>query len=105
MGGPWGPIRGGRATVALCRCTTGGHTAPEIAGPTDTESLQTAGGCLAPRPRGIGRLDGRAVGYGGVGWIGNRRVTCGRPTARVPGEYCRWVGMGEYTPFGIVCAW
>ena len=56
----------------------GGHTAPEIAGPTDTESLLTARGCLAPSPRRTGQLGSRAVGggvqsprmmmiYGGIG--------------------------------------
>ena len=50
----------------------------------------------------MGQLDGRAVGYGGEGWIRDRRVTRGSQAARVPGEYCQWAGMGEYPPFGIV---
>ena len=42
----------------------GGIPAPEIAGLTDTESLLTARGCLAPSPRGTGQLGSRAVGGG-----------------------------------------
>ena len=42
----------------------GGIPAPGIAGPTDTESLLTVRGCLAPSPRGTGQLGSRAVGGG-----------------------------------------
>ena len=48
-------------------CRIGGDKAPEIAGPTDTKFLLTAGGCRALRPRGMGQLDDGAVGYGGEG--------------------------------------
>ena len=38
--------------------------APEIAGPTDTESLLTPRGCLALSPCGTGQQGSRAVGGG-----------------------------------------
>ena len=79
IGGPWGPIRGGRAprvaglgAYGLEGTRNGGHTAPEVAGlggvrprrlqdgPTDIESLrQEASGTGTPRSRAAGRQGSR----------------------------------------------
>ena len=66
--------------------------APEIAGPTDTESLVTARGYLAPSPRGTAQLGSRAFGggvrspkmkiYGGIGGLPRAARVRGYPGNR-----------------------
>ena len=76
-------------------CRIGGHMAPEIAGPTDTEApWNGTAGQQGSRRRGAKPQDDDDIRL-------DRRVTWGSQAARVPEEFCWWVGMGEYTPFGI----
>ena len=79
-------------------CRIGGHKATEVAGPTDTESLrQEAVWHRDPAEWGswtAGESGTECDGYEIGGSPGEPRLQ------GYPGN-CRWVGMGEYTPFRI----
>ena len=114
-----GPIRGKRATgiaelgahgLRGCRigaygprgCRFVGHAAPDVAGPTDIESL-TAGVCLAPSSQRTGQLGSRAIGGGEDGVYGLPvRVAGGEEVA---GGVRKWLVFGCSSAVVLRCWW